>query len=141
VALLFASIRLDGYAVPTMQIAKRFVDIVAAAGLLILLSPIMLLLAGLIRLTDPSVFIQRNGRLKFGASGPIGRLIRRFSMDELPTLIDVLFGKESFFNREWRQAFLGFDQRYQTRERSSLDRVVYALIILAVLALLWSLTL
>jgi len=105
------------------RVAKRLFDLVVAGGALLVLSPIMLLTALLIKLEDggPVFFVQRRmGRgneffniLKFrsmregDADGDrstsmdddritrIGHFIRRTSIDELPQLINVLLGQMS----------------------------------------------
>jgi lipopolysaccharide/colanic/teichoic acid biosynthesis glycosyltransferase len=107
------------------RIAKRLFDVATASIALILLSPLMLMVALAIKLSDggPVLFVQpRIGRgnrlfnlLKFrsmrmetndpaGASSAsrddqrvtrIGRFIRSTSMDELPQLINVLRGDMS----------------------------------------------
>ena len=103
---------------------KRFMDIVLSAGGLLVLSPILLLVALLIKLDSPGPIMYRQSRvglrgrpfliLKFRSmrqdaekSGPqwaqmddpritrVGRLLRRSRLDEFPQLINVLRGEMS----------------------------------------------
>lgn len=102
---------------------KRIVDLAAAAVLLLVVSPLMLLIALLIKLSSPGpvLFVQeragRNGRnfrlMKFRTMRPrkpdplelvplshpditpVGRLLRRTKLDELPQLFNVLAGQMS----------------------------------------------
>lgn len=105
--------------------AKRLFDLAVASAALLILAPVMLIVAALIRIEDggPALFVQqRTGRgnrlfsmLKFrsmraadadtiGAVSTarddaritrIGRFIRRTSIDELPQLLNVLRGEMS----------------------------------------------
>ena len=106
------------------RIAKRLFDFVAALAGLVLLSPVMAVVAVLVRATSPgpALFIQdrvgRHGKIfrcaKFRtmragaqAQGTIttatdarvtalGRFLRRWKLDELPQLWNVLTGRMSF---------------------------------------------
>ncbi|RIL06643.1 MAG: undecaprenyl-phosphate glucose phosphotransferase [Proteobacteria bacterium] len=106
------------------RIAKRAFDILLAGGMLILLSPVMLLIAALIKLTSKGpifysqervsvdgskfkIFKFRTMRVDAEADGPqwsksgderitgLGRFLRRYSLDELPQLLNVLGGQMS----------------------------------------------
>lgn len=102
--------------------AKRVFDVVVAALLLVLLSPLMLAVALAVKLDSPGAVLFRQERVgrhgvpfrihKFrtmaeGAAGPaitvgadaritrVGALLRRTRLDELPQLVDVLRGSMS----------------------------------------------
>jgi exopolysaccharide biosynthesis polyprenyl glycosylphosphotransferase len=130
---------------------KRAMDVVVSWTLLVLLAPIMLLTALMIKLTSPQgpvLFVQErvglDGRpfqmIKFrsmrpdaeAGTGPVwavpndprrtplGSVIRRFSVDELPQLVNVLVGEMSLVGpRPERPEFVAqFAQlvpRYQER--------------------------
>ena len=107
------------------RIAKRVLDIVVASLGLVLIAPLMLVIAAMIRLDSPGPAIFRQERIGQGGrrfqilkfrtmvngcdllrDGPhkrpddarvtrVGRLLRRTSLDELPQLINVLRGEMS----------------------------------------------
>ncbi|WP_394554184.1 sugar transferase [Agromyces sp. MMS24-JH15] len=159
--------------------AKRAFDIAGAASLILLLSPVLLAIAMIVRLSTPGNVIFRQTRVgrrgepfemyKFRSMyedaeqrldelvgtertegnavlfkmrddprvTPIGRVLRRFSLDELPQLFNVLFGSMSLvgprpsLEREVRQyaqhvhrRFLvkpGVTGLWQVSGRSNLD--------------------
>ena len=128
---------LDAQPVPFshgQELIKRTVDLVAAASVCIILSPVLLLLAILIRLTSAGPVIYKSPRVGRGGRHfmfwkfrsmyvngprredllhrnernghlfkmrndprvtPLGRFMRRFSLDELPQLYNVLAGEMS----------------------------------------------
>ena len=124
-------------------VSKRAFDILASAGALAVLSPALLGVWALVRIDSPGsgLFRQRRGgfqgrpfyickfRTMRTAEGrtitqarqtddrttPLGRFLRRFSIDELPQLINVLLGDMSIVGP--RPHALAHD-----REFSSVDR-------------------
>ena len=129
------------------RIAKRLFDFVAALAGLVLLSPVMAVVAVLVRATSPgpALFIQdrvgRHGKIfrcaKFrtmcaGAQAqgtvttatdarvtPLGRVLRRWKLDELPQLWNVLTGRMSFVGP--RPDVPGYADRLQGADRRVLE--------------------
>jgi len=122
-------------------IVKRVMDIFIATAALILLSPLMLLVALLVRLGSPgpAIFTQRRHGLdgseikvyKFRTMTvtedgsdirqatqddervtPIGRILRRYSIDELPQLFNVLQGRMSLVGP--RPHAVAHNEQYRT---------------------------
>jgi exopolysaccharide biosynthesis polyprenyl glycosylphosphotransferase len=119
---------------------KRLIDLAGAVALLALSSPLSLLTALAIRLTSPGPILYRQERVGLGqrpftvhkfrtmcadaeaASGevlaqaqdprltPVGALLRRFRLDEIPQLVNVLEGTMSLVGP--RPERPGFVQRY-----------------------------
>lgn len=107
------------------RVVKRIMDVVFSSAILILISPLLIVLAALIKITSPGpVFhlqerVGRDGRsflciklrsMAVGAedsTGPVwarpedprrtglGRFMRRYSLDELPQFVNVLVGEMS----------------------------------------------
>ncbi|MET0292131.1 MAG: undecaprenyl-phosphate glucose phosphotransferase [Steroidobacteraceae bacterium] len=132
-------------------VRKRLMDIVISAVMLLLLSPLLLFVAALIKLTSPGPAIFRQRR--YGLDGqsivvykfrtmtvtedgakvtqaskndarvtPIGGILRRTSIDELPQLINVLQGRMSLVgprphavahNEEYRRLIKGYMVRHK----------------------------
>jgi Undecaprenyl-phosphate glucose phosphotransferase len=134
-------------------IRKRVIDLLLGAGALLLAWPLMLLLALLVKLSSPGpvLFKQRRYGLhgeeilvyKFRTMTvcedserisqavrcdarvtPIGRLLRRRSLDELPQIFNVLAGQMSFVgprphavahNEQYRRLINGYMIRHKIR--------------------------
>ena len=141
-------------AIASHAASKRALDVSLAAVLLVVLSPLLLLIAVVVRATSPgpALFAQErmglDGRrfemLKFrtmrtGAEDetgpvfatradpratPVGRFLRRFSLDELPQLWNVLRGEMSLvgprperapFIEQFRDRFPGYMLRHTVK--------------------------
>jgi Undecaprenyl-phosphate glucose phosphotransferase len=135
-------------------LAKRAMDLALGSAALLLLSPVMLLLALAVKLTSPGPVFYRQGRtglagrqfgmLKFRSmrvdaetrTGPVwaqpgddrctplGRFMRRWSLDELPQLFNVMTGDMSLvgprperavFVEKFRRQIPGYAQRHQVK--------------------------
>ncbi|NBH72556.1 sugar transferase [Clostridiaceae bacterium] len=106
-------------------VIKRIFDLVTASGMLIVFSPLMIMIAILIRIDSPGSVLYRQERIttygrkfkihKFRTmessaekNGPtltlsgdnrvtkIGRILRKYRLDEFPQLIDIILGNMSF---------------------------------------------
>jgi exopolysaccharide biosynthesis polyprenyl glycosylphosphotransferase len=134
--------------------AKRATDVIVASLALVLLGPLMALLAAAIKWTSPGPVFYRQTRiglqgqtfqmLKFrsmrvdaeretgpvwavrgdGRCTPLGRFMRRTSLDELPQLFNVLVGDMSLvgprperevFVEKFRRQIPGYTQRHRVK--------------------------
>jgi lipopolysaccharide/colanic/teichoic acid biosynthesis glycosyltransferase len=127
---------------------KRIFDVVVSSALLVLLAPVFLLIALLIRMSSPgpALFVQKraglNGRLfrmykfrtmhchapryEYSPKSPndlritgLGRLLRRTSLDELPQLLNVLLGQMSLVGPRPEMPFIV--RRYNDHQRQRLQ--------------------
>ncbi len=136
------------------RLAKRAMDLVLSAAALVVFSPLLLLLAALIKLSSPGPVFYRQTRaglggrpfqmLKFRSmrvdaeteTGPVwavrnddrctalGGFLRRWSLDELPQLINVLTGDMSMvgprpergvFIEKFRRQIPNYTQRHRVK--------------------------
>jgi exopolysaccharide biosynthesis polyprenyl glycosylphosphotransferase len=134
----------------TAAVVKRTIDIAVSGALLVVLSPILLLIAILIKVTMPGPLLFRQERIGYqrrpfviykfrsmipdaeAKTGPLvakpgdsrvtwlGRILRRLSLDELPQLYNVLRGDMSLVGPRPQPTF--FDERYSGEVPHYLER-------------------
>lgn len=136
------------------RVAKRAMDLVIASAALVVLSPLMILLAVLVKLTSPGPVFYRQLRAGLGGQQfemlkfrsmrvdaesqtgpvwakkgddrvtPLGRIMRRWNLDELPQLFNVLAGDMSLvgprpergvFIEKFRRQLPSYTQRHQVK--------------------------
>jgi len=134
-------------------VIKRITDLTVSVALLPVLLPVMLVIAVLVKMSSPGPVIFRQRRYGLDGSQimiykfrtmtvtedgtqiaqatredkrvtPIGRLLRRYSLDELPQIINVLQGRMSLVgprphavahNEEYRKLIKGYMVRHKVR--------------------------
>lgn len=137
----------------TNALIKRLFDLVAASAALLLLAPLMLAIAVAVKASSPGPVLFRQRRYGFGGQEitvykfrsmtvledgaqvtqatrddrritPVGRVLRRLSLDELPQFINVLQGRMSIVgprphavahNEQYRQLISGYMHRHKIK--------------------------
>lgn len=137
----------------TNAVIKRAFDLLGAGAALLLLAPLMLAIAVAVKVSSPGPVLFRQRRYGFGGQEitiykfrsmtvcedgpqlsqatrhdqrvtPVGRVLRRLSLDELPQFINVLQGRMSIVgprphavahNEQYRQLISGYMHRHKIK--------------------------
>jgi putative colanic acid biosynthesis UDP-glucose lipid carrier transferase len=137
----------------TNAILKRAFDVAAASAAVLLLGPLMAAIAVAVKLSSPGPVLFRQRRYGFGGDEitiykfrsmtvledgaqvtqatrhdqritPVGRVLRRLSLDELPQFVNVLQGRMSIVgprphavahNEQYRQLISGYMHRHKIK--------------------------